>query len=303
MAALIFVGGIVLVIVGVMAWRRSPVVYLRIHSTPPGEAPEEIRRAWVGTELPLPAVEAEPGPLQTVGVLNQEDPIVMTGYAVDGRAAVAALARRSPEAAAWWRQNAPHVVASGYRLFFPSRVVDLQRKPASRARYWRAAGIIASAPLVVVVGLWLVFGMPPLWSQKWRAEYPIRSRGGLVTIDKDAAGGPAITIAFRERPIKNEDLVVLRPHLEALAELRELYLYRVEITDQGLLDLHGLTQLKTLVLGGPSYQTRCTAGAVAELRKALPNTKIDSYHKGYDTEKRLDDLKRRFPERFAPADK
>jgi hypothetical protein len=46
------------------------------------------------------------------------------GYAVNGRAAVKALASHSPEAAAWWRTNAPHVLASGYRLWFPSDVCE-----------------------------------------------------------------------------------------------------------------------------------------------------------------------------------
>ena len=79
---------------------------------------------WVGIELPLRRGETEPSHLQSVGVLSKQGAEVITGYAVDGRAAVAALASQSPEAAAWWRENAPHVVAPGYRLFFPSEVCE-----------------------------------------------------------------------------------------------------------------------------------------------------------------------------------
>jgi hypothetical protein len=43
---------------------------------------------------------------------------------LDGRAAVDALASQSPEAAAWWWENASWVVEPGYRLFFPSDVCE-----------------------------------------------------------------------------------------------------------------------------------------------------------------------------------
>jgi len=118
------VGAIAGLVFGVRAWRNQTVAHLRILRTPPGEAPEEIRRAWVGIELPLRRGETEPTYHQSVGVLSQQGPEVTSGYAVDGRAAVAALASQSSVAAAWWRENAPHVVASGYRLFFPSEVCE-----------------------------------------------------------------------------------------------------------------------------------------------------------------------------------
>ena len=41
------------------------------------------------------------------------------GYVIAGRKAVNALASQSPEAARWWRENAPHVLARGYELIFP----------------------------------------------------------------------------------------------------------------------------------------------------------------------------------------
>jgi hypothetical protein len=123
------IGGVVAVlgagvglVFGVRAWRNRTIAHLLIVRTPPGEAPEEIRRAWVGIELPLRRGETEPSAFQTVGVVSHQGAEMSTGYAVRGRAAVDALASLSPEAAAWWRENAPHVVARGYRLWFPSDV-------------------------------------------------------------------------------------------------------------------------------------------------------------------------------------
>src|SRR5262249_16921735 len=117
-----FILAVVGLVVGINVWNNRTVARLRILRTPPGEAPEDIRRAWVGAELPLRRGETEPAPHESVNVLSQQSPEWTNGYVVDGRAAVAALASLSPDAAAWWRANAPHVVARGYRLFFPAEV-------------------------------------------------------------------------------------------------------------------------------------------------------------------------------------
>jgi hypothetical protein len=116
---------------GFAAWRGRAVASLRIVRTPPGEAPEVIRRAWVGVDLPLRRGETEPGRHLTVGVLSYQAPEMTTGYAVDGRVAVKALASHSPEAAAWWREHAPHVVARGGRLWFPCEVCEVIGFPPS----------------------------------------------------------------------------------------------------------------------------------------------------------------------------
>jgi hypothetical protein len=98
-------------------WRA---VSIRIVRTPPGEPPEWIRRAWVGLKLPLATGESKARCVPTEGALSGEGPVFSMGYIVNGRKAVASLAAHSPEAAAWWRANAPHVVSSGYQLFFPA---------------------------------------------------------------------------------------------------------------------------------------------------------------------------------------
>jgi hypothetical protein len=122
-----FIAGMVaLVVLPVVfaAWMSRAVAHVRVVSTPPGEAPEEIRRAWVGVKLPLRRWETKPDLHLTEGVLYRQTSTMTSGYAVNGRAAVEALASHSPEAAAWWRTHAPHVVARGYRLWFPLDVCE-----------------------------------------------------------------------------------------------------------------------------------------------------------------------------------
>jgi hypothetical protein len=118
------VGGVVVLVFVLYYWLNRTVAYVRITQTPPGEAPEEIRRAWVGIDLPLRRGASWPRPQQSLGVLTGRAPEVMTGFLVDGNKAIDALASHAPEAADWWRQHAPHVVRRGFRLFFPVEVCE-----------------------------------------------------------------------------------------------------------------------------------------------------------------------------------
>ncbi|HVS39553.1 MAG TPA: hypothetical protein VMS17_28610 [Gemmataceae bacterium] len=124
LAGVVVVGVVVLIWIAVRAAQNRVIGHVRIIQTPPGEAPDDIRRAWVGVELPLRPGEGQPRRMESVGAVSNEGPAVADGYIVDGASAVNALAAQSPEAAAWWRQNAPHVVAPGYRLFFPAEVCE-----------------------------------------------------------------------------------------------------------------------------------------------------------------------------------
>jgi len=100
---------------------------IRIVSVPPGEAPEDIRRAWIGLTLPIRGR----GPIMGIGsgVLTGPKGIlellwrlltfrmrVQAGYAVDVATAIDILAKTRPDAAAWWRHAAPHLFRRG-RLF------------------------------------------------------------------------------------------------------------------------------------------------------------------------------------------
>ena len=106
---------------------------IRIIKTPPGEAPEQVRTAWIGLTLPLLLDGAHT--TETVGVLS----IPTTrfggflarlfggvrrerGYLVDAHQAVELLAVHAPDAARWWRECAPRAVEPGSIFVFHSEV-------------------------------------------------------------------------------------------------------------------------------------------------------------------------------------
>jgi hypothetical protein len=103
---------------------------IRITSVPPGEAPLWVREKWVGLELPtygpaLPriynTVGVVTGPSSRLGclfaVLRRRSKKT-SGHLVNGEAALIALAEVSPEAAAWWRDNAPNFLRADRCLVF-----------------------------------------------------------------------------------------------------------------------------------------------------------------------------------------
>jgi hypothetical protein len=54
------------------------------------------------------------------GVLSDSLAGSKLGYVVAGSAALEALAARSPEAAAWWRQHVPQIREAGFCFVFPA---------------------------------------------------------------------------------------------------------------------------------------------------------------------------------------
>jgi hypothetical protein len=104
---------------------------IRIKSMPPGEAPEHVRRAWVGLEIPVPPRAAGRRSFRGVGVLSGPKSRLgallavlfgrterEVGYLVSSKTALELLAVRSPEAVDWWRQNAPHFLEPGRGFIF-----------------------------------------------------------------------------------------------------------------------------------------------------------------------------------------
>ncbi len=105
---------------------------IKIVATPPGEAPEYIREAWVGLVLPLlvPSVRRV---WTAGGVLSTPKTVwgewlrrllglgkFEVGYIVNVVTAVALLERAAPWAAQWWRENTPEMLAGNrYFLFAP----------------------------------------------------------------------------------------------------------------------------------------------------------------------------------------
>ena len=113
---------------------------IRIVDVPPGEAPEHIRRAWVGLIIPLPHGRSAKrrtilghgvltGPKSLLGnvwALLTRRYVKWDAYTVDASAAVDALARSQPDAAQWWRENTPYLLKPGKKLAFPADVCELQ---------------------------------------------------------------------------------------------------------------------------------------------------------------------------------
>jgi hypothetical protein len=108
---------------------------IRITEVPPGEAPEEIRRAWIGIELPLAEGHDGPRSRLTHGVLSGPRPLLLVllrwlfwshtasyGYTVDADNAIFILGQTQPTAAAWWRENVPLAVQPGRTFQFAAEV-------------------------------------------------------------------------------------------------------------------------------------------------------------------------------------
>lgn len=96
--------------------QRTAGIRIRVVSVPDGEAPLEIRRAWVGVEFP--ALNRTPVAVNGAGVLTATPVGTEWGYIVDANVAVTALAATNPAAAAWWRTNVPNVGVAGAQLVF-----------------------------------------------------------------------------------------------------------------------------------------------------------------------------------------
>ncbi|MDP3764839.1 MAG: hypothetical protein Q8Q95_04480 [bacterium] len=87
---------------------------IRITSIPTGEAPEWVRKEWVGLVLPTTINWEGTRDTFTEEVLEGKyrgslggppDPDNMGGFHVQTRKAIEALFAKSPEAANWWKKN------------------------------------------------------------------------------------------------------------------------------------------------------------------------------------------------------
>jgi hypothetical protein len=78
---------------------------IKIIKTPEGEAPEWVRKEWVGLTLPI----ANNAPLRIFvkGVLGGGDvkDLEKHLYPISGKKAFSALQNKSPEAFQWWERN------------------------------------------------------------------------------------------------------------------------------------------------------------------------------------------------------
>ena len=108
---------------------------LVVTSVPAGEAPLWVREKWVGLALQVTQRKSAPHTYLTSGVLSGPKTILAlcgallggklqrrTGFRVEARVAIAVLAKASPEAAAWWRENTPHEFRPGRYFVFEQGV-------------------------------------------------------------------------------------------------------------------------------------------------------------------------------------
>ncbi len=79
---------------------------IRIIKIPDGEAPIEIRQAWVGLTLPCDPYLGYPDKGLERGVLtNEEAPRNRCGFSAPQDEAIAILAQSNPKAATWWKEH------------------------------------------------------------------------------------------------------------------------------------------------------------------------------------------------------
>ena len=96
---------------------------LQITSVPLGEAPEWVREKWVGLSLPLAQKDGRPLAILGGGVLSGPTGLLSClfaaitgrlrpyrGYIVESKVAIELLGATHPEAAAWWKENVPHLL-------------------------------------------------------------------------------------------------------------------------------------------------------------------------------------------------
>jgi hypothetical protein len=111
---------------------------VEIIDVPDGEAPLWVREKWVGLRVPLAPRRATLVVAPTAGVLSGPRTLIARpfnvllgrakwhqGYFVPGSDALQILALASPEAAAWWSENAPHVLQPGRCLLFQATCARL----------------------------------------------------------------------------------------------------------------------------------------------------------------------------------
>ncbi len=105
---------------------------IRIIQPPIGEAPLDVRAAWVGLVLPLAKVSQDPerpgpwfdvlsGPRgfwrQIIAIISGQTESIK-GYVVDVQVAMDGLAQHAPAAAQWWQEHAPHLLRPGQLFIF-----------------------------------------------------------------------------------------------------------------------------------------------------------------------------------------
>jgi hypothetical protein len=113
---------------------------IRIVKRPNGEAPEEVRDAWIGLLLPVLPRYSRMIERRSVGVRARPRTWLgmwfkslsrprKRGYPDDTTAAIDLLASVNASAAAWWRTNTPDLFKPGRCLFFDDECCTVENHP------------------------------------------------------------------------------------------------------------------------------------------------------------------------------
>jgi hypothetical protein len=156
----------------------TPMIH--IVSTPPGEAPEQVRRAWIGLELPLAGPLAGTRSVHSSGVVSGPRGFLgvllglltgrvkeTQGWVVKVRPAMAVLAARAPEAEAWWRQNVPRMFDGDRSFVFAASCAQLVggAPEAEREKTGRISAASSTGKLVAwtLIALAVDVAVPLAW--------------------------------------------------------------------------------------------------------------------------------------------
>ena len=94
---------------------------IRIVSIPPGEAPEWVRREWLGMIIPLSEDQSY---VMLTGVRSGKIEQNQDVYSVSSGDAIYLLGKKSLDAAYWWIKNVPDIFILG-RLAFNKEVCEI----------------------------------------------------------------------------------------------------------------------------------------------------------------------------------
>lgn len=101
-----------------------------IIKTPRGEAPEHIRRAWLGLALPCIGIS-----YSSVGVLSEKPTNNGEGYSVPQKEAIRVLAGKKPKAAAWWTKHGFPKPGKTF-VFYKDEVLVLEKEENKNQNAW-----------------------------------------------------------------------------------------------------------------------------------------------------------------------
>ncbi len=104
-------------------WIGGNMPRIRIIAIPPDQAPEDIRKGWIGCEFSAESPD-EPFPGARCGI-REGSPQNVRGYIVNATTAFDELRRHSKHSYDWWEINGFVMFFAGKSLVFPEDVCQV----------------------------------------------------------------------------------------------------------------------------------------------------------------------------------